>query len=145
MLITTSFLRSIGHGLSLSNLTLEHYDFIFHNDAVRIAIRNTLFLAVLAATVATLIASIAAYITQRRLVRGYKYLSFLATAPLGIPGIVLAVGLFIAYTQEPFLLYGTLWIILIAYMTKYLPLAYQTSNAALMSIHHELEEKRWLP
>ena len=140
MLITTSFLKNVGYGLSLSNLTLEHYDFILHNDAVRIAFSNTFILAVLAATAATLVASISAYITQRQLVRGHKYLSFLATAPIGIPGIVLAVGLFIAYTKEPFLLYGTIWILLLAYMTKYLPLAFQTSNASLMSIHPELEE-----
>jgi len=140
MLITTSFLKSIGHGLALSNLTLEHYDFILHNDAVQISFYNTFILAVMAATAATLVASISAYITQRQLVRGHKYLSFLATAPLGIPGIVLAVGLFIAYTKEPFLLYGTLWIILLAYITKYLPLAFQTSNSSLMSIHPELEE-----
>ncbi|MFQ5853593.1 MAG: ABC transporter permease, partial [Candidatus Binatia bacterium] len=140
MFITTSVLKNIGDGLAFSNLTLEHYNFITHNDAVRIAVTNTLILAVLAATAATLIASISAYITQRRLVRGYRYLGFLATAPIGIPGIVLAVGLFIAYTKEPFLLYGTLWILLLAYMTKYLPLAFQTSNATLMSIHSELEE-----
>ena len=140
MLITTSFLKNIGDGLVFSNLTLEHYDFILHNDAVRIAFSNTFILAVLAATAATVVASISAYITQRQLVRGHKYLSFLATAPLGIPGIVLAVGLFIAYTKEPFLLYGTIWILLLAYMTKYLPLAFQTSNASLMSIHPELEE-----
>ncbi|MFQ5852487.1 MAG: ABC transporter permease, partial [Candidatus Binatia bacterium] len=140
MLITTSFLKNIGDGLTFSNLTLEHYDFILHNDAVRIAVSNTMILAVLAATAGTVVASISAYITQRQLVRGHKYLSFLATAPIGIPGIVLAVGLFIAYTKEPFLLYGTLWIILLAYVTKYLPLAFQTSNASLMSIHPELEE-----
>lgn len=140
MLITTSFLRNIGEGLVWSNITLDNYDFIFNNDAFRIAMTNTFILAILSATVATVIASVSAYITQRQLVRGHKYMSFLATAPIGIPGIVLAVGLFSAYTKEPFLLYGTLWILLLAYATKYLPLAFQTSNAGLMNIHHELEE-----
>ena len=67
-------------------------------------------------------------------------MSFLATVPIAIPGIVLAIGLFAAYTQEPIMLYGTLWILFIAYLTKYLPVAFQTSNAALASIHPELEE-----
>ncbi|MAE05481.1 MAG: ABC transporter permease [Nitrospinae bacterium] len=140
MLTTTSFLKTIGHGLSLSNLTFDNYIFIFNNDAVRISFYNTIMLALMAATAATLIAAVTSYITQRNLVRGHKYMSFLATAPIGIPGIVLAVGLFSAYTQEPFLLYGTIWIMFIAYVTKYLPLAFQTSNASLMSIHPELEE-----
>ena len=63
-----------------------------------------------------------------------------STVPIAIPGIVLAIGLFSAYTREPIVLYGTLWILFIAYLTKYLPLAFQTSNAALTSIHPELEE-----
>ncbi len=140
MLFTTSFLKNIGSGLVLSNLTLNHYRFILNSDAVQISFVNTFILAAMAATAATLIASVSSYITQRQLVRGHKYLSFLATAPIGIPGIVLAVGLFVAYTQEPFLLYGTVWILLIAYLTKYMPLAFQTSNAGLMGIHTELEE-----
>lgn len=140
MLFTTSFLKTIGHGLSLSNLTFDNYIFIFNNDAVRISFYNTIALALMAATAATLVAGVTSYITQRELVRGHKYMSFLATAPIGIPGIVLAIGLFSAYTQEPFLLYGTLWIMFIAYTTKYLPLAFQTSNASLVSIHPELEE-----
>ncbi|MEE9276569.1 MAG: iron ABC transporter permease [bacterium] len=140
MFVTTSFLKNIGQGLALSNLTLEHYDFILNNDAVHVSFRNTFILAIMAATAATVIASVSAYITQRRLVRGHEYLSFLATAPIGIPGIVLAVGLFVAYTQGPLLLYGTIWIMMLAYLTKYMPLAFQTSNSSLMNIHVELEE-----
>jgi iron(III) transport system permease protein len=138
--ITTSFIKNLGYGLIWSNLTLENYWFIINNDAARSSIVNTLILATTAATTAALIASICAYISQRQLVRGHRFLGFLATAPIGIPGIVLAVGLFAAYTKEPLLLYGTLWIMFLAYVTKYLPLAFQTSNAAIMSIHPELEE-----
>ena len=97
-------------------------------------------LAVVAFVAGTLLAALISYVTQRRLVRGYRFLGFLATVPLAIPGIVLAVGLFAAYTHKPLMLYGTLWILFLAYLTKYLPIAYQTSNAALMSIHPELEE-----
>ncbi|MBI4489713.1 MAG: iron ABC transporter permease [Deltaproteobacteria bacterium] len=139
-LIAASLMKTQGYGLTWSNLTLENYYFVLQNDAVWPAIQNTLILATMAATVGALIASLIAYISQRRLVRGSQYLSFLATVPLAIPGIVLAVGLFAAYTHKPLVLYGTLWIIFLAYLTKYLPVAYQTSNAALMSIHPELEE-----
>lgn len=140
MLISTSFLNTIGYGLQISNLTFDNYRFIFSNDAFIISLKNTIILAILASTLCTLIAAVSAYITQRQLVKGHKYISFLATAPIGIPGIVLAIGLFSAYTKEPFLLYGTLWIMMLAYVTKYMPLAFQTSNAGLMNIHFELEE-----
>jgi iron(III) transport system permease protein len=139
-LTAASLMKSQGYGLAWSNLTLENYRFVIENDAVWPAIWNTLVLATMAATAGALIASLVAYISQRRLVRGSQYLNFLATIPLAIPGIVLAVGLFVAYTHKPLMLYGTLWIMFLAYLTKYLPVAYQTSNAALMSIHPELEE-----
>ena len=139
-LVGASLMKNLGYGLTWSNLTFDNYGFVLQNSAVGPAIKNTLILATLAATAGALIASITAYMSQRRLVRGYQYMNFLATIPLAIPGIVLAVGLFAAYTHKPLILYGTLWIIFLAYLTKYLPIAFQTCNAALMSIHPELEE-----
>jgi iron(III) transport system permease protein len=61
-------------------------------------------------------------------------------APVVIPGVVLAVGLFIAYTRPPFLLYGTLWILFLAYLTKEMPVGYSQSDATFRGIHPELEE-----
>jgi len=136
----SSLMKTYAGGFSLSNLTLDHYWFIFTNDAVRGSIWNTLILGAMAATAGTLLAGMISYISQRRLVRGHQFMSFLATVPIAIPGIVLAIGLFAAYTRPPLVLYGTIWILFIAYLTKYLPIAFQTSNAALMSIHPELEE-----
>ena len=71
---------------------------------------------------------------------GHRVLAFLATAPLAIPGIVLGVGLFLAYTRPPLTLYGTLWILLIAFITIELPAAYQQLGSAFHSVHPELEE-----
>ncbi len=139
-LTVTSFTKTLGGGLTWANLTLDNYVFMIQNDGVRESIFNTIGLALMAATGAATVASIAAYISQRKLGRAHAFVGFMSTAPIGIPGIVLAVGLFAAYTKQPFVLYGTLWILLLAYLTKYLPLAFQTSNAALTSIHPELEE-----
>lgn len=76
--------------------------------------------------------------------RGHKVLGFLATAPIAIPGIVLGVGLFLAYTRlwlsvrgvdiPPIVLYGTLWILLIAYITIELPAAYQQLSSAFQAV-----------
>lgn len=136
----SSLMKTQGGSLTWSNLTFDHYTFIYSNDGVWISVWNTILLAVMAATAGTVIAALISYITQRRLVRGHQMMGFLATVPLAIPGIVLAVGLFAAYTREPVILYGTLWILFIAYLTKYLPIAFQASNASLISIHPELEE-----
>lgn len=139
-LLLTSFMRTLGGGLTWENMTFANYVFMWNNDAVWSSLGNTLILAVISATVAAALAGVIAYISQRRIVWGHQYMSFLATLPIAIPGIVLAVGLFAAYTKKPFVLYGTLWIMFFAYLTKYLPLAFQTSSAALVSVHPELEE-----
>src|SRR4029079_18077248 len=64
----------------------------------------------------------------------------LATAPIAIPGIVLGVGLFLAYANPTFGLYGTLWILLIAFLTIELPAGYQQLSSAFHGVHPELEE-----
>jgi iron(III) transport system permease protein len=80
------------------------------------------------------------YLTARKAVTGHRVLGFLATAPVAIPGIVLGVGLFLSYTRPPFVLYGTLWILLIAFVTISLPAAYQQLQAAFRTVHPELED-----
>ncbi len=81
-----------------------------------------------------------AYVAQRRLIAGARALAFLAMAPLAIPGIVLSIGLFKAYSRPPLLLYGTIWIIFVAYLTKYLPIAYTACHAAIQTVHVDLED-----
>jgi iron(III) transport system permease protein len=95
---------------------------------------------VLAATIGTALALVISYLAARQAVWGHRALGFLATAPVAIPGIVLGVALFLAYTRPPFVLYGTLWILLLAYLTLQLPSAYQQLRAAFHGIHPELEE-----
>jgi len=53
---------------------------------------------------------------------------------------VLSIGLFKAYSRPPVLLYGTMWLIFIAYLTKYLPIAYTACHAALQTVHADLED-----
>jgi iron(III) transport system permease protein len=97
-------------------------------------------LALGAATIATALALVVAYLVARRAVRGWRALGVLATAPLAIPSIVLGVGLFLAYTRPPLLLFGTLWIMLIAFVTIEFPAAYQQLVGVAAGIHTELEE-----
>ena len=80
------------------------------------------------------------YITSRKLVIGHQVVAFLALAPVVIPGVVLAVALFIAYTRPPLLLYGTLWILFVAYLTKEMPVGYAQADATFRSIPSELED-----
>jgi iron(III) transport system permease protein len=127
--------------MSLSNLTLHNIEFVFFElSTTQLALKNTFLLGVAAATLGTLLAVVIAYLTTRRAIAGHRVLAFLATAPVAIPGIVLGVGLFLAYTRPPFVLYGTLWILLVAFITISLPAAYQQLQSAIRTVHPELEE-----
>ncbi len=140
-LFNAAFSQVASHLISLSNFTLQNVHFVFFElSATQLALKNTFILGTLAATIGTIIAVVIAYVTARQAVTGYRVLGFLATAPIAIPGIVLGVGLFLTYTRPPFVLYGTLWILLIAFVTIALPSAYQQLQAAFRTIHPELED-----
>ncbi len=127
--------------LTWTNLSMQNVTFTFFElSQTGAVLKNTFFLGAMSATIGTLLALIIAYLTTRRAVRGHRVLGFLATAPIAIPGIVLGVGLFLSYTRPPLVLYGTLWILLIAYVTIELPAAYQQLQSAFHAVHSELEE-----
>jgi iron(III) transport system permease protein len=140
VLARTAFVRNWSAPLE-GNLSLEHWRFVFLEfSQTRLALQNTFVLGFTAATAGTLIVVVVGYLSLRRIVWGHRYLAFLATAPVAIPGIVLAVGLFLSYTHPPLVLYGTLSIIFLAYVTKELPVGYQQVATALRAVHPELED-----
>ena len=124
-----------------STLTLHNIVFVFTElSSTQLALKNTVILGAATATIGTILALVIAYVTTRRMIAGHRVLGFLATAPVAVPGIVLGVGLFLSYTRPPFVLYGTLWILLVAFLTINLPSAYQQLQAAFATIHPELED-----
>jgi iron(III) transport system permease protein len=140
-LVKTALTRSIAEPLTLDSFTLRHVRFVFFEfSATQLALRNTFLLGFLTATIGTAVALVVAYLVTRNSVRGSFALGYLATAPVAIPGIVLGVGLFLSYSSPVLPLYGTLWILLIAFLTIEMPAGYQQLSSAFKSIHVELEE-----
>jgi iron(III) transport system permease protein len=140
-IIKTAFTHNVGDSIAWENLTFRHWRFVlFEFSATKLALRNTFLLGVLTATIVTAIALIVSYLVTRRSLPGAGFLGVLATAPIAIPGIVLGVGLFLSYANPTFQLYGTLWILLIAFMTIELPAGYQQMSSAFAGVHPELEE-----
>lgn len=140
-LVKTAFTNTVGDPVTWDTLTFKHWNFVlFEFSATRLAMWNTMLLGVLTATAVTAIALVVSYLVVRRSVTGSKYLGLLATAPVAIPGIVLGVGLFLSYANPTFQLYGTLWILLIAFMTIELPAGYQQMSSSFAGVHPELEE-----
>jgi len=140
-LVNAAFSQIPSQPLTVSRFTLDHVRFVFLElSATALALKNTLVLGLLAATLGTLLALVVAYVTSRAAIRGHRLLAFLATAPIAIPAIALGVGLFLAYTRGPVVLYGTLWILLIAYVTIELPAAYQQLQASFRALSPEMED-----
>jgi iron(III) transport system permease protein len=140
-LLNATFSKVASQFVTFTNFTVHNIHFVFFElSATKLAIYNTFVLGIATATIGTVISVVIAYLTAREAVTGHKALGFLATAPVAIPGIVLGVGLFLSYTRPPFVLYGTLWILLLAFLTLAMPAAYQQMQSAFKAIHPELED-----
>jgi iron(III) transport system permease protein len=140
-LFNAAFSRVASQFITFSNFTFHNIEFVFFElSATKLAVKNTVILGVLSATIGTILAVVISYVTSRKAITGHRALGFLATAPVAIPGIVLGVGLFLSYARPPLVLYGTLWILLIAFVTIALPAAYQQMQSAFRTVHVDLEE-----
>ena len=140
-LIKTAIVDNLADPLAWSTLTLKHIRFaLFEFSDTRRAMVNTIILGVSSATVVTALVLVVAYLSSRELVWGHRWLAGLALAPLAVPGIVMGVGLFLVYSRPPFLLYGTLWILLVGFVTMEMPAGFQQVRASLRGLHVELEE-----
>lgn len=117
--------------------TLRHYEWLFGNGGT--AIWNTMTYAVGAATLCVLLGFTVAYLGERRDSRLSRLLGFLTTAPLVLPGIILGVGMFAAFSRPPILLAGTGLILIIAFWGRFMPIALQNIQPAIASINPELE------
>ena len=138
---TVSLLRARPAGLVAGNVTLDNYvDVLLRLDVTQRAIGNSLLLGVITATVTLGLGIVLATIDLRTTLRGRRLLDYLALVPLGIPGIVLAVAILELWLRLPVNLYGTLLILLIAYVTRFIPLAVSSARAALGQVDTSLEE-----
>ncbi|NUB02248.1 ABC transporter permease subunit [Azospirillum melinis] len=139
-LLLVSLTRAWGQGLSWENLSLYWYWWaIFGNSETHTAIVNSLVYSTLGATLCVALGTLVAYIVERRLMVGASLLGAVATVPIVIPGIVLSVGFFAAYTRAPLNLYGTPLLLIAAFAATFLPIAYSHGGSILKGIGPELE------
>jgi iron(III) transport system permease protein len=122
-----------------NDLTLSNYSWVlFEYPVTQRGIRNSLFLSFTGATVGMALCFVLAYIIHKLKGKAKAALDLVATLPISMPSIVLAMGILIAYIKTP--LYMTIWIIMLAYITRYIPVAVRTISAVLLSISQELED-----
>ena len=141
VLLQAAFAKAWAQGVSWNNLTLANFQFLlFQHSTAKQAILNTIVYSSAAATIALGLAISIAYIVSRRLVPFGNALSVLAFAPFVIPGMVLAIGFYAAYAPPPLALAGTASILVLAFVTRFLPIAYSNASAAIRGVYPEMEE-----
>lgn len=125
---------------SLSQVSLANFARLFDDPLTPRAFLNSFILGIAASSLVVLITSLAAYVVVKTRLRGRLLLDALAFVPLAIPGVIIALAILWTYLVLRVPIYGTLWIILAAYLTKYLPVAMRINSAGMTQVHRELEE-----
>jgi iron(III) transport system permease protein len=139
-LAQAAFSRAWGLGFHWSNTTLGNFAALLSDAASRETMLHTFTYSAAAACLAVVLALGVAYVVSRHRGRGGWMLTALCMAPLVIPGIVLAIGFYSAWSPPPLALYGTATILVLGYTTRFLPIAYVNCMAGLRSLNPEMED-----
>jgi iron(III) transport system permease protein len=140
-LLQAAFAKAWGRGFSLDNISFKNFKFVlFEHATAAHSVINSFLFGGAAATLGIVVALGVAYIVARRIVPYAGLLGFLCVAPFVIPGVVLAIGFYSAYAPPPLALYGTAWILILAFTARFLPIGYVNASAAIRSLNPEMEE-----
>jgi iron(III) transport system permease protein len=125
---------------SLSQANLDSYAAALSDDAVLTGAKNSLVLSAGTATAAMVMMAVCAWLVLRTRLPGRRLLDQLTFVPIAVPGLVLGVSLLFVYLRVPLPIYGTLWILFIAYFTRAIPYGMRYASVSMAQIGRELEE-----
>lgn len=135
-------LKTYGLPMTWENLTLSNYKFIlFDWQLTKDAIRNSVLLGLAAAVITMFAGVMISYVIVKMRVRGKGFLEFLGMLPFSVPGSVIALGVILAWSGKFGInLYNSVWIILVAYIARYMAFSLKANSAALEQVHDSLVE-----
>jgi len=124
----------------MEKMTFANFQYIINYPLALTAFKNSFYLSVGSATLVMLLTSIIAWITVKTKLPGRALLDNMTFIPIAMPGIVLGVSLIWVYLTLPIPIYGTIWVLLLAYITKFMPYGIRAASASMIQINKELEE-----
>lgn len=135
-------LKTYGLPLTIENMTFDNYNHIlFEWDLTRDAIWNSIGLGLASALITMFAGVIISYVIVKMKVPGKGFLEFLGMLPFSVPGSVIALGVILAWSGKYGVnIYNTIWIILVAYIARYMAFALKANSAALEQVHDSLVE-----
>jgi iron(III) transport system permease protein len=125
---------------ALKTLTIDPYRAVLSHPAFATVVSNSIMLSVGSATIIMLLTSVLCWIVVRTRLPGRWLIDALASLPLVFPGLVLGLAIMICYLTINIGVYGTPWIMLIAYVTRFLPYGMRYNTTSMLALHKELEE-----
>jgi iron(III) transport system permease protein len=128
----------------LAKFTTKNYVTALHFPKITDAIKNSVLLGLGSASFVMVLTVLASWLLVRTKIRGRWLLDLLTTLPLLFPGIVMGLAILRFYLFVPIPVYGTLWILLIAFVTRYIPYGIRYTHSGLLQLHKELEEASYV-
>jgi iron(III) transport system permease protein len=123
---------------------LWHFQAVFDNPLTMLSIWNSLKVGVITAVLGGALAFAIGYTINRTPVKGRKAIDLLSTIPVAIPGLVIGVAYLWAWIGLPGGLYGTIWILALAFVARFMPDTVKALSTSFLQIHKELEEAAWI-
>ena len=120
--------------------TSENFEYLWTSRDVRITLQNSLLIALIAATASTFIGIVISWTTQRTTLPYRQILEYLAVLPVSVPGIAFGVGVALFWLRMPIAIYGTIWIIVLAFIGRFTGYAVRSISSSIVQVHPELEE-----
>jgi iron(III) transport system permease protein len=136
----STYIPDTRHIIDPSQFSLLHFHALFNDDTFIPGLRNSIITGLAAALLGTLLHVLMSYTTYRTRRRGRGLIEFAAMIPLAVPALVLGLGIFWAALRFSVGIYGTLFILILAFMVQFMPQGFRSASAGMMQIHPELEE-----
>ena len=137
-LIMSSLMRYSAPSITMENFTFEHYSKMFGQQDMRDTLWNTVFLALASGAICVLVGFVISFMELRRPKFSTRAIAFLGVLPVAVPGLVYGIGLLWIYLQTP--IYGSIWILLLAFVAKFLPYGIVVSRSGILQLHPDLEQ-----
>ena len=138
------FIRDIPALFEMKQYGWQHFTKMFDNPLTITSIINSMKVGIITAVVGGLLSFAIGYTVVRARVPGKRLIDVITTIPVAIPGLVIGVAYLWAWIGLPGGLYGTLWILALAFVARFIPDTVKALSTSLMQIHKELEEAAWI-
>ena len=138
------FIRDAASLFDMRQYSLMHFNSIFDNPLTLRSIYNAVEVGITTAVVGGVLAFAIGYTIHRTQVPGRRAIDLLSTLPVAIPGLVIGVAYLWAWIGLPGGLYGTIWILALAFIARFMPDTVKVLSTSFLQIHRELEEAAWL-